>query len=82
MRKLAAIVALGVISMGGGAASVNEAEAWNGRRGAYVGAGVVGLAAGAVIASSAAHGYGYQVYGYPVSYGYAEPVGYGYAEPV
>ncbi|MDP2358499.1 MAG: hypothetical protein Q8M31_20910 [Beijerinckiaceae bacterium] len=78
MKKLATMLALGVIAVGGVSAPFNEAEAWNGRRGAYIGAGVVGLKAGATIASSAAHSYGYPAYVYPISYGY----GYGYAEPV
>ena len=71
MRKLATFAALGAIAFGT-TVTPTKAEAGDG---AAVAAGIVGLAAGAIVAGSAANAYGYPAtYGY----GYAEPVHYVY----
>ena len=74
MRKLVRFAALGAIAFGTITVTPTETEAGD-RHGAAVAAGIVGLAAGAIIAGSAANAYGYPAtYGY----GYAEPVHYVY----
>ncbi|WP_445504426.1 hypothetical protein [Microvirga sp. G4-2] len=67
MRKIATLAAIGVMAIG--TLSAPDAEARSGRRGAAIAAGVVGLAAGAMIAGAAS-----QAYAAPVTYGYAAPV--------
>jgi len=78
MRKLAVVAVVGLTALGGVAATTQEAEARS-RHGTAVAAGIIGFAAGAIIASSAANAYSHPGYGYaPAGYGYA-PAGYGYA---
>lgn len=79
MRKIAVLAAVGVLSVG--AFTASEAEARNSRRaGAAIAAGIVGVAAGALLASAASPAYARPapVYHYP---GYA-PAAYGYSAPV
>lgn len=85
MRKAAILAAAGVLALGSFSASDAEARSRRGA-GAVVAAGVVGLAAGAIIAGSASRAYAapapYYGYAAPVaSYQYGYDDGY-YAAPV
>ena len=68
MRKVAILAAAGIVALGSLSASDAEARSRRGA-GAAVAAGVVGLAAGAIIAGAAS-----QAYAAPSPYGYAAPV--------
>ena len=68
MRKVAILATAGIVALGSLAASHAEARSRRGA-GAAVAAGVVGLAAGAIIAGATS-----QAYAAPSPYGYAAPV--------
>jgi hypothetical protein len=62
MHKIATLAAVGIVALG--ALSASDAEARNGRRGAALAVGAVGLAAGAIIAGAASQAYAAPGYGY------------------